>query len=166
SKPMAMNLDDFVVDKKALVGKFVAVTGSAYCLGGEICYLSSPNSPMTNIMLSVIDLSRDDRKRLLPCNPFSNPCVVTVTGRATAEMMASIKAEMISFAPNEEDRAASDPSLPPCDKIDSAYVRSLAADSALAKMLHLKIIDMKIEGKSDPEGNTHCVAHILSNAGE
>ena len=165
-KPVTMNVDDFVVDRNTLVGKVVAVTGSASCINGDFCSLSSPDSPMTNVVFSASKLNREDRKRLLSCNPFSDPCIATVTGKATSEMMASIKADAITFAPTDEDRAAADPSLPPCNKVDPADIKGLAADSPLAKMLHLEITGVTIESWSDTQGHMHCTAQIISNAGE
>ena len=40
-KTASMSVEDFIVDKQELNGKNIVVSGSASCLNGDICYLSS-----------------------------------------------------------------------------------------------------------------------------
>ena len=166
SKPLAMDVEDFVLDKTKLIGKTVAVTGSAHCLDGDICYISSSASLMTTVYFNASKLNREDRKRLISCNPYTSPCAVTVTGKVTADLMSQIKSETIVFSPSDEEQAAFDLSLPPCDKVSLSDIKSIVEDSVLAKFLHLKTISAKIESTIDEQGHMHCVARIMSNAGE
>jgi hypothetical protein len=76
----AMSVEDFTVDKKTLVGKTVAITGSPACIAAELCYLYSTDQFTVSVAFDPSKLPREDRKELLGCNPFSNRCDITITG--------------------------------------------------------------------------------------
>jgi hypothetical protein len=161
-----MAVDDFVARKRILVGKLVAVTGSAYCDDRGLCHLSSSETPMINVSFATSRLDQDDREHLRQCDPFSNPCEVTISGEVTARSSSLLNADAIAFAPTDEDLAAADPSLPPCNQVSSVDIQELAESSPVARILDFKAIGSKIEAKTDAKGHMHCVAHVLSKAGE
>lgn len=97
---MAMSVEDYTLDKKSLTGQTVSVTGSPACLSGELCYLYSTDDGRINAMVSVVfdpsALPREDRKKLLSCNPFSNPCDATITITGSTALFGA-KAKSIAW---------------------------------------------------------------------
>ncbi len=160
-----MSVEDFVLDKDELGGRLVAVTGSAWCMGVELCSLASEKSLATTVMFNPRSLPRDVRKRLLECNPFTDPCVATVSGRATADIMTGIIATSLSFAPTDEELAATDASLPTCDTASTDDIKGIAEGSTIARLANLQIMNVKIDAVRDDQGHLHCTADIFTNAG-
>jgi hypothetical protein len=162
--PIAMSVEDFVVDKDTIHGR-VSVKGSVACIGGGLCYLYGDNIS-TTINFDASKLPREDRKKFLSCSPFTSPCIITITGRTSSGFMASLTADTVAWEPTEEDLAAADSTVPACDTVDNDDLKSMAESSALAQMIHLKVIDIKVITSLDKNGHKHCVAEMTTSAGD
>jgi hypothetical protein len=90
-----MSAEDFTIDAPKLRGKTVSVQGSAACLNA-MCFLYGQQIT-TSVGFDPKDLSRDDRKRLLSCNPVMSPCIATITGSVDGNPMMPVSAKSISF---------------------------------------------------------------------
>ena len=80
TEPMA--LKDFLTDQAALKGRSVTVVGVPLC-AGSLCFLyEDMSNPMQSLAFDPAHVDRDSRRRLLDCNPYTNPCHIEITGRA------------------------------------------------------------------------------------
>lgn len=164
--PQSMSVEDLLVDKNDLKGRTVAVTGSAYCMSADWCSLASPQSPMSSVMFKVSALKRDDRKRLLACNPFNAPCKAVVTGVVTPDQISPLVASDIAFAPTDEELAVDDTSLPTCDTVSETEIKSIVTNSPLARMMRLEVLRVRLDAQQDEQGHMRCMAHVTTNGGE
>jgi hypothetical protein len=78
----------------------------------------------------------------------------------------AMAAEKITWEPNEEDRAANDPTLPLCSTVENEDIKELAEESNLGKMMHLKVLKIKIEATMSPDGHPRCIARLDTSAGD
>jgi hypothetical protein len=160
-----MSVEDYLVDKSSIKG-VVAVKGSVGCMGADTCFLYGANV-MSSATFNTLRLPREDRKRLLSCDVWTDPCIVTIVGQNhPTEIMAAIDANRIIWQPNEEDIAAADPTLPPCSAVSADDIRGLVEASPLAGLTHITIAGVKIDTVTDREGHVHCTAEVVTNAGE
>ena len=98
--PPSMGVKDFLTDQADYVGKSVTVTGIAACLSGSICMLyADVSAPMQAVTFAPDKLSREDRRRLLDCQPFVNQCAVAVTGLVRNTPLEALAASSMTWTP-------------------------------------------------------------------
>jgi hypothetical protein len=163
AKKKAMSVEDFLVDQSILEGE-IGIKGSVACLSATMCSLYGGNM-LASVVFNPEHLAREDRRRLLSCNPFSEPCVVSITGSGGSDFLHPFVASAIQWEPTDDELAARDPSLPKCDSVPIADIKAVAESSPFFKLASLTIIDLSISVATDPDGHEHCVAHIKTNAG-
>ena len=135
-------------------------------MSADWCSLASPQSPMSSVMFKASSLKRDDRKRLLACNPFNAPCKAVVTGVVTPDQMSPLVASDIAFAPTDEELAADDASLPTCDKVDETEIKEIVTGSPLVRMMRLEVSRVRLDAQQDEQGHMHCTVYVITNGGE
>lgn len=161
----SISVEDYLVDKASIRGK-ITVRGSVACLNGSMCYLYG-NNIMTSMTFDPTRLSRNDRLRLLSCNPMIVSCIVSITGsNKPGDSLVSLSADSIAWEPSEEDVAASDPSRPSCAAVGISEVKHMVEDSPLVKMFRLNVEDIHVSTSPDKDGHIHCVATVITSGGE
>lgn len=94
SEAPSASLVDAILDWRDNIGKTIAITAPAYCVGG-LCALDSGGQPMA---FDDSGLSRDDRKKLLTDCQIMEKCDVTVIGEiADDHGSPMLKAKSIAF---------------------------------------------------------------------
>lgn len=161
----AMSVEDFLLDVSTLKGS-VAVKGSTSCLQGTLCYLHGSNF-MTMLNFDASNLPREDRRRLMSCQPLVEPCNVVVYGIARPkDSLSKFSAYTIEFELSPEEAAATDLNLPRCDTIEKSEVVELIEHSKLAKTLSLKIFETRLEITKDDRNRVFCSASLITSGGE
>jgi hypothetical protein len=160
-----MSIEDYLLDKERLGGLMVAITGSASCMGPEMCELTG-STVTTSMMFDSSALPRDDRKRLLGCNMFVNPCPVVLHGRGAPVSYQPMRATSIEWAPTPEEIAAADKTLPPCTQVDKDDIQALAEQSPVGRMSSLKVLSVSTSSTTSPAGLITCSATLVTSAGE
>jgi hypothetical protein len=97
-----MDVQAYALDQYKLVGTNVSVTGTPACLELEKCFLyagsGSTLKPMVSVIFNASSLSKEDRRRLLHADPFSNPETATITFLAPSGMLTASMVTSISWA--------------------------------------------------------------------
>lgn len=97
--PEAVSVRDFILDANELAGKRVSVRGSIGCLTMQACFLYPEEEvSLQGASFNAEKLARQDRARILGCQPFAQPCVAVVTGIAHLQLgNPSIEAQSIAW---------------------------------------------------------------------
>jgi hypothetical protein len=78
-----MQVDDYLADADHYQGKHITLVGSPMCVTAKICMLyKSDLKSNAAVSFDPSRLSLDDKKYLLSCDPYTNPCLVRIDGMA------------------------------------------------------------------------------------
>jgi len=91
-----MSAKDYILDEKQIGTRNVHIEGLASCFASG-CYLRDSEGTAGMILVTVDDLDRVSRERLLSCGIASHPCHVVVLGSGSGGSLMSFKAFGVQF---------------------------------------------------------------------
>ena len=101
SKQPAISVDEYLLDRKSLIGQYVGVTGQISCASLDLCFIAeSASTFMQSAQFDATTLPREDRARLLHCTNIYYPCAGTVAGTVVGGFQTTIRADQIIWPPD------------------------------------------------------------------